>query len=141
LSLLTTAISEGIFRVFSAESALPAGMLEMHGIVVTHFADSLGKKWPPFIKEGDIKIGLHSKTVGQLGNNLKKVQAKIAVLVSQWMPSPSGCVIMTLNVGTGESPVHRVSIQLILPPFHSCSESVWIGKPTITLPKGEMIPP
>jgi hypothetical protein len=40
LPLLATAISEGTFRVFSAEFALPAGMLEMHGIMVTHFADS-----------------------------------------------------------------------------------------------------
>jgi hypothetical protein len=60
-------------------------MLEMHGIVVTHFADSLGKKWPAFIKEGDIKICLHSKTVAEIGNSLRKVPAKIAVLVSQWM--------------------------------------------------------
>jgi hypothetical protein len=116
-------------------------MLEMHGIMITHFADSFGKKWPAFIKEGDIKICLHSKTVGKMGNDLEKVPAKIAVLVSQWVSSSSGCVIMTLNVGTGESPVHRVSIQLILPPFHSFSEKVWIGKPTIALPKGEMIPP
>jgi hypothetical protein len=116
-------------------------MLEMHGIVVTHFADSLGKKWPAFIKEGDIKICFHSKTVGEMRNNLKKVQAKIAVLVSQWMPSPSGCVIMTLNVGTGESPVHRLSIQLILPPFHSSFDRVRAGEPTVTLPEGEMIAP
>jgi hypothetical protein len=62
--------------------------------------------------------------MGKMGNNLKKVPAKIAVLVSQWVSSSSGCVIMTLNVGTGKSPVHRGSIQLIFPPFHSSSEIV-----------------
>jgi hypothetical protein len=82
LPLLTTAISEGIFRAFSAECALPAGMLEMHGIMVTLFADSFWRKWPSLIKEGDIKICLHSKTMGEMVNNLKKVPAKIAVLVS-----------------------------------------------------------
>jgi hypothetical protein len=141
LPLLATAISEGIFRIFSTECALPAAMLEMHGIMVTLFADSFWRKWPSLIKEGDIKICLHSKTMGEMGNNLKKVPAKIAVLISQWMLPPSGCVIMTLNVGTGKSPVHRGSIQLIFPPFHSSFERVQTGEPTVTLPKREVIAP
>jgi hypothetical protein len=79
--------------------------------------------------------------MGEMGNNLEKVPAKIAVLVSQWVPSSSGCVIRTLNVGTGKSPVHRGSMQLIFPPFHSSLERVRAGEPTVTFPKGEVIAP
>jgi hypothetical protein len=39
LPQLTTAISDGIFRIFSAEFALPTGMLKMHGIMVANLAD------------------------------------------------------------------------------------------------------
>jgi hypothetical protein len=86
LPLLASAISERIFRIFSAELALPAGMLEVHGIMIAHFADFFRWKRPAFIKKGDVKICLHSKTMGEMGNSLKKVPVKIAVLVSQRMP-------------------------------------------------------
>jgi hypothetical protein len=82
LPLLSTAIHNSILWVLTAKTSLPAYMLEMHVIVVTESADSFLSKWPPLIKEGDIKICLHSKTMGEMGNNLKKVPAKIAVLVS-----------------------------------------------------------
>jgi hypothetical protein len=79
--------------------------------------------------------------MGEMRNDLKKVPAKIAVLVSQWVPPPSGRVIVAIKVGSGQSPVHRGSIKFIFPPFHSPLECVQAGEPTIAFTKGEVITP
>ena len=76
-----------------------------------------------------------------MGHNLKKVPAKIPVLVSQWVSSSSGCEIMTLNVGSGEPPVYLVSIEIILPPFHSSLKHVRAGETAIALTEGQVITP
>ena len=77
--------------------------------------------------------------MGETGNNLKKVPTKIAVLVAQWMFVSPACIIMTLEVGSGKSPVNRGSMKLIFPPFHPLFESLWSGEPTVPLTKGEVI--
>ena len=79
---LTTTVYQTIFRVFAAETALPAYVLVVHRIMVTDFAYSPRWERPALIEERDVKVCFQSVAMGKLWNNFKKVPAEITVLSS-----------------------------------------------------------
>jgi hypothetical protein len=141
LPLFSTAIHNSILGMLTAKTGLPTYMVMVLFAMITDLANFFGREWPTIVEQRDIEIRFHSHAMGILRYNLEKAPAESAVLGSKRVSTAPGSVVMTFNVSSNNSPMKYGSTQIIPPALHSSLKGSQGGKPTVTFPHREMIPP
>jgi hypothetical protein len=141
LPLFSTAIHNSILRVLTAETGLPTHVVVVLFAMITDLADSFGLERPTLVEQRDIEVCFHSHAMGKLGYNLEKTPAEATVLGSKRVSKTPGSVVVTFYVCSNNSPMQHGRTQIIPPALHSTLQGSQGGKPTVTLPRGEVIAP